>query len=97
MPRQNTSQRNRQVFLDIDVKLDSPRIFFLKTISLLIVLLLTNVGLYAYGENHSNAIQPPPKTRNIILMIGDGMGVAQVSAGLTANQGNLFLCNFLYL
>jgi len=32
--------------------------------------------------------------KNIILMIGDGMGVAQVFAGLTANQGNLYLKNF---
>lgn len=34
------------------------------------------------------------KPKNIILMIGDGMGTAQVYAGLTANRGNLFLDNF---
>lgn len=34
------------------------------------------------------------KPKNVILMIGDGMGVAQVYAGMTANQGNLFLNNF---
>jgi alkaline phosphatase len=34
------------------------------------------------------------KPRNIILLIGDGMGVSQVFAGLTANKGNLFLENF---
>ena len=34
------------------------------------------------------------KPKNIILMIGDGMGVAQVFAGLTANHGHLFLENF---
>jgi alkaline phosphatase len=35
--------------------------------------------------------------RNVILMIGDGMGVAQVFAGLTANGGHLFLDNFKHL
>ena len=34
---------------------------------------------------------------NIILMIGDGMGVSQVFAGLTANRGNLFLENFRHI
>ncbi len=34
------------------------------------------------------------KPKNVILMIGDGMGVAQVYAGMTANKGNLFLNNF---
>lgn len=34
------------------------------------------------------------KPKNVILMIGDGMGVAQVFAGMTANRGNLYLNNF---
>lgn len=34
------------------------------------------------------------KPKNVIFMIGDGMGVAQIYAGLTANQGHLFLMNF---
>jgi len=34
------------------------------------------------------------KPKNIILMIGDGMGTTQVYAGLTANRGVLFLDNF---
>jgi alkaline phosphatase len=34
----------------------------------------------------------PPK--NVIILIGDGMGVAQIYAGITANQGHLFLQNF---
>ncbi|MDD4189842.1 MAG: alkaline phosphatase [Mangrovibacterium sp.] len=33
------------------------------------------------------------KPKNIILMIGDGMGVTQVYAGFTANKGHLFLEN----
>ncbi|MDP4183538.1 MAG: alkaline phosphatase [Bacteroidota bacterium] len=34
--------------------------------------------------------------KNVILMIGDGMGTAQIYAGLTANHGDLFLSNFHY-
>lgn len=41
-------------------------------------------------ELHSGIKKP----KNIILMIGDGMGVTQVFAGLTANHGHLFLENF---
>lgn len=35
--------------------------------------------------------------KNVILFIGDGMGVAQVFAGLTANKGSLFLENCRYI
>ncbi len=34
------------------------------------------------------------KPKKVIMMIGDGMGVAHVFAGLTANGGHLFLENF---
>lgn len=34
------------------------------------------------------------KPKKVIMMIGDGMGVSQVFAGLTANGGHLFLDNF---
>lgn len=34
------------------------------------------------------------KPKNVIMMIGDGMGVAQVYAGMTANRGHLYLENF---
>ena len=37
------------------------------------------------------------KPKNVILMIGDGMGVAQVFAGATANRGQLYLNNFKHL
>ncbi len=37
------------------------------------------------------------KPKNIILLIGDGMGVSQVFAGLTANKGKLFLDNFKHI
>lgn len=32
-----------------------------------------------------------PQVKNVIVMIGDGMGVSQVYAGLTANKGSLHL------
>ena len=34
------------------------------------------------------------RAKNIILMIGDGMGVSQITAGLTANKGHLNLEEF---
>ena len=34
------------------------------------------------------------RPKNVIMMIGDGMGVAQIYAGYTANGGHLFLDNF---
>jgi alkaline phosphatase len=34
------------------------------------------------------------KPKNVIMMIGDGMGVAHIYAGYTANGGHLFLDNF---
>lgn len=37
------------------------------------------------------------KPRNIILLIGDGMGLAQVCAGLIANKGRLNLLNFKHI
>ena len=37
------------------------------------------------------------KPRNVIVMIGDGMGVAEVFAGITANGGHLFLDNFKHI
>lgn len=44
-------------------------------------------------------VQPTHKKRpkNIILMIGDGMGLAHVYAAMTANGGHLFLENFKYI
>jgi len=40
-----------------------------------------------------------PKVKNIILMIGDGMGLSQMYSGLTANKGSLNIerCPFIGL
>ncbi|WP_299580788.1 alkaline phosphatase [uncultured Sunxiuqinia sp.] len=45
-----------------------------------------------YVEKHK-----AQKPKNIIFMIGDGMGVSQVQAGLSANGGQLFLTNFKHV
>lgn len=37
------------------------------------------------------------RPKNVILMIGDGMGVAQLFAGATANRGVLYLNNFKHV
>ncbi|MDA3927838.1 MAG: alkaline phosphatase [Prolixibacteraceae bacterium] len=47
---------------------------------------------YPVKEYSENWKSDTPK--NVILMIGDGMGVAQVYAALTANRGSLYLKNF---
>jgi alkaline phosphatase len=49
---------------------------------LLIACLFITIGVYS---------QTNPNVKNIILMIGDGMGVAQVYAGYTVNKGTLNL------
>lgn len=37
------------------------------------------------------------KPKNVILMIGDGMGLTQIHAGYTANKGQLFMKNFRHI
>lgn len=56
-----------------------------------------------YRSNNTYVVKEFPhnfkskKPKNIILLIGDGMGVSQVFAGLTANKGHLFLENCKYI
>ncbi|HNW49510.1 MAG TPA: alkaline phosphatase [Prolixibacteraceae bacterium] len=49
---------------------------------------------YSANTFEQTAVKKVP--RNVILMIGDGMGISQISAALFANQGSLFLNNFRY-
>ncbi|MEL7587323.1 MAG: alkaline phosphatase [Prolixibacteraceae bacterium] len=44
--------------------------------------------------HYASPISKKRVPKNVILMIGDGMGIAQVYAGMTANGGHLFLENF---
>ncbi|MDR1861200.1 MAG: alkaline phosphatase [Bacteroidales bacterium] len=52
-----------------------------------------NGNFYAVPD-YSVSFPPKKRPKNIIVMIGDGMGLAQVYAGMTANGGRLFLDNF---
>jgi alkaline phosphatase len=59
-----------------------------------ILLLLISIKLcFAQNEidNQPKQLkkQVPCQAKNIILMIGDGMGIAQITAGMTANRGKL--------
>lgn len=47
---------------------------------------------YQVNQYKDQSKKKAPK--NVILMIGDGMGIAQVYTGMTANGGHLFLENF---
>ena len=47
-----------------------------------------------YEVQHYSQIKKKKAPKNIILMIGDGMGLAQLYSGMTANGGHLFLENF---
>jgi alkaline phosphatase len=59
--------------------------------SFLLALLVTGNTISAQNF-HSHK-----KPKNIILMVGDGMGVAQIYAGLTANKDTLNLERFKYI
>ena len=59
---------------------------------------IDSTKIYNGGKNYEVKTFPQTfkskKPKNVIMMIGDGMGVAHVFAGLTANGGHLFLENF---
>lgn len=63
--------------------------------SLLIILLTTGIITSNEIQEKSCINEKPP--RNIILMIGDGMGLAQIYAGMTVNHGHLNMEKFLYI
>lgn len=60
-----------------------------------------NEKTYTGGKTYNVKMYPQKfkskKPKNIIFLIGDGMGVSQVFAGLTANKGHLFLENCKYI
>ncbi len=57
--------------------------------------------VYLGGETYNvktyNQKFKTDKPKNIIFLIGDGMGVSQVFSGLTANKGRLYLSNFKHI
>lgn len=56
---------------------------------------------YVGGEKYEVKTYPQTfkseKPKNVIFLIGDGMGVSQVFSGLTANHGRLYLDNFKHV
>ncbi|MEO9022084.1 MAG: alkaline phosphatase [Ginsengibacter sp.] len=55
------------------------------------VILLLFAGFTVRAQSETGTV---PVVKNIIFMIGDGMGVAQIYAGYTANKGSLNLGKF---
>jgi len=55
------------------------------TIFLLLVILISSTNAGIQFHRKSPRVSKPPK--NIILLIGDGMGTTQVYAGYTAKNG----------
>jgi alkaline phosphatase len=53
----------------------------------------THTSSYKVPEIHSSKHFRTAKVKNIILLIGDGMGTSQVYSGLVANRGALYLQN----
>jgi alkaline phosphatase len=51
-----------------------------------------NASFYDVSTVNRKSFRKKPK--NIILLIGDGMSIPQIYAGMTANKGNLYLKNF---
>ncbi|MEI7830994.1 MAG: alkaline phosphatase [Prolixibacteraceae bacterium] len=49
-----------------------------------------------YPVQQYSQVDSKKSPKNIILMIGDGMGLAHIYAAMTANGGSLFLQNFIY-
>jgi alkaline phosphatase len=60
-------------------------------------LVFENADFYDVKEYSEKELRFKRKPKNIILMIGDGMGVAHVFAGITANKGVLHLSNMKHI
>lgn len=53
-------------------------------------------GSTFYPVSKFDQVKSKKKPKNIILFIGDGMGLAHIYASMTANGGSLFLQNFIH-
>jgi alkaline phosphatase len=53
-------------------------------------------GSTFYPVKKYEQVKSGKKPKNIILFIGDGMGLAHIYASMTANGGSLFLQNFIH-
>ena len=59
-----------------------------------LVLLGTALAGWCQPAKNNQINSKTTRAKNIILLIGDGMGIAQIQAGLTANGGKLNLLQF---
>jgi alkaline phosphatase len=59
-----------------------------------LVLLGTSLAAWCQPAKTNQTNSKTTRAKNIILLIGDGMGIAQIQAGLTANRGKLNLLQF---
>lgn len=69
----------------------------MKRIRLSLIILLSVFCVQWSVSGNKTGQDETPQVKNVIVMIGDGMGVSQVYAGLTANKGTLHLeqCQFV--
>jgi alkaline phosphatase len=69
----------------------------MKRIRLSLIILLSVFCVQWSVSGNKTGQDTIPQVKNVIVMIGDGMGVGQVYAGLTANKGTLHLeqCQFV--
>lgn len=73
------------------------KIFNLMAANKLLILLLAGLFLTQCKVMERQVVTPPgkiPRAKNVILMIGDGMGLSQISAALYANNTKLTLEEF---
>lgn len=64
----------------------------MKKIYLSLLVVLSFVFMQCTSATNQTAeAKAEPQVKNVIVMIGDGMGVSQIYAGLTANKGSLHL------
>ncbi|MBS0010888.1 MAG: alkaline phosphatase [Bacteroidales bacterium] len=60
-----------------------------KRISIVLILLISGFALSSFTTDDKPGESPAPRVKNIILMIGDGMGITQVSAAMTIRNNSL--------
>lgn len=63
----------------------------MKRIQLLLFVFLSLLLCQCTYFQKSRVQEEKPPVKNVIVMIGDGMGISQVYAGMTANKGSLHL------
>lgn len=66
----------------------------MKKFELLLLSIVCVFSLSAQNQIKKLDVKEIGKAKNIILMIGDGMGVSQIYAGMTANKGHLYIETF---